>query len=181
MICSMAAAVSIRRLLGQHHTQGAIVFLSAPALNSGAALGDAFLSIEGLIGTPVNDLLVGDNNANELHGGAGNDFMFGQRGNDRMTGDAGNDHLYGGSGNDTFEFANDRFGTDTIHDWQDVGKAQDVISFEGQGLAFDDFTIRYGNGNASVYVTPPLGTRPGGVIIIENVAIGSIGAGDFLF
>ena len=51
----------------------------------------------------------------------------------------------------------------------------------GQGLAFDDFTISYSNGNATVYVTPPLGMRPTGMIIIENVAIGSIGANDFLF
>ena len=113
-------------------TQGATAFLSAPGSNSGAALGDTYVGIEGLTGTPLDDLLVGDNNANELPGGGGSDFLFGQGGNDRLVGGTGNDQLYGGAGNDTFAFKNGAFGTDTIHDWQDAGKAQDMISFDGQ-------------------------------------------------
>ena len=92
----------------------------------------------------------------------------------------GNDDLYGGLGNDTFDFRK-AAGWDTIHDWQDFGKAQDVISFEGRGLDFGDLTVRYSGGDAIIYVTPEFGMRPTSGIIIENVLPFTIGANDFIF
>ena len=115
-----------------------------------------------------------------LVGGAGNDVLRGNDGADVLAGNAGDDDLYGGLGNDTFDFRK-AGGWDTIHDWQDFGKAQDVISFQGLGLDFSDLTVPYSGGNATIYVTPDFGMRPTSGIIIENVLPVTIGANDFLF
>ena len=84
--------------------------LANPASNTGEAIGDTYTSIEGLIGSDFNDLLIGDGNDNDPSGGAGLDSLFGGGGNDIITddvgaasdinGEAGNDTIYGGPGND---------------------------------------------------------------------------------
>uniref|UniRef100_UPI0031E0FB9A calcium-binding protein n=1 Tax=Inquilinus sp. TaxID=1932117 RepID=UPI0031E0FB9A len=75
--------------------------------NKGDAQGDAYTSIEGLVGTAFDDMLTGDGGANllsggggdnRLDGGAGNDVLLGGAGTDTMTGGAGADHLDGGAG-----------------------------------------------------------------------------------
>jgi len=68
----------------------------------GEAVGDTFLSIEGLIGSGGNDILIGDGNANTLIGGAGNDTLVGGAGADSLDGGAGTadfaDYSASGSG-----------------------------------------------------------------------------------
>ncbi|KIH83298.1 serralysin family metalloprotease [Pseudomonas batumici] len=54
------------------------------------------VTIENAIGGSGNDLLIGNDVANELRGGAGNDIIYGAGGADK---------LWGGSGNDTFVYA----------------------------------------------------------------------------
>ncbi|MET1069187.1 MAG: serralysin family metalloprotease [Pseudomonas prosekii] len=54
------------------------------------------VTIENAIGGSGNDLLIGNNVANELKGGAGNDIIYGAGGADK---------LWGGAGSDTFVFA----------------------------------------------------------------------------
>ena len=107
-------------------------------------------------------------------------MLRGGDGIDVLAGNAGNDELYGGLGNDTFDFRK-AGGWDTIHDWQDFGTAQDVISFQGLGLDFSDLTVHYSGGDAIIYVTPDFAMRPTSGIIIENVLPFTIGASDFLF
>lgn len=60
------------------------------------ASGDSYNSIEDLIGSSFNDILVGDNNANRLTGGAGNDILIGN---------GGADILDGGTGTDTADYS----------------------------------------------------------------------------
>ncbi len=135
-----------------------------------------------LTGNNGNDHLFGLEGADTLNGGSGRDTLKGGDGNDRLIGGAGNDHLYGGAGNDTFDFTNNSaWALDVIHDWQDSGQAQDVISFEGQGLAFDDLTIVHGFGKAIIFVAPDFPMRPFNVITVDNVKFGSLGADDFVF
>ena len=67
--------------------------------NSGSATNHIYQSIENLIGTDYNDLLVGDANKNSLTGGAGADTLVGG---------AGADTLSGGDGVDTVSYANDK-------------------------------------------------------------------------
>ena len=52
--------------------------------------------------TPNNDVIIGNNAANNLSGLAGNDLLKGQGGNDTLNGGDGSDFLDGGPGNDTF-------------------------------------------------------------------------------
>lgn len=54
-----------------------------------------------LIGTSLNDKLRGDNQANEIFGGAGSDTIRGRGGDDDLRGQGGNDDLKGNNGNDT--------------------------------------------------------------------------------
>lgn len=84
-------------------TTGLIASLMVPANNTGAALGDSYLSIEGLRGGAGDDQITGNNADNTLEGGAGNDLIYGMGGNDRLVGGNGDDILVGGLGRDTLD------------------------------------------------------------------------------
>lgn len=60
--------------------------------------GILFSGIPRLVGSPRNDILVGDGNANELSGWSGNDVLFGLGGADLLDGGPGFDVLVGGPG-----------------------------------------------------------------------------------
>ncbi len=68
-----------------------------------------------------NDILLGNDAANRLDAGAGNDIL---------TGGLGNDTLIGGAGNDLFVFANDG-STDTINDFQTGVDKIDLTALAG--------------------------------------------------
>jgi Ca2+-binding RTX toxin-like protein len=61
---------------------------------------ELILNMEGVIATPFNDVLLGDDHNNFLTGAAGNDILRGGAGDDQLTGGAGLDQLDGGDGND---------------------------------------------------------------------------------
>ena len=161
----------------EHAAAGVYASLTSPALNSGEAFHDMYISIEGLIGSVHNDTLIGNGSANTLRGGRGNDTLSGLGGADILDGGAGNDSLRGGAGNDTFLFTGG-IGHDTIVDWQDGPwfLAHDYISFQGMGLSMADLSITYSGGNAIVSVAALHGD-----ITILSAPVGSIGADDFLF
>lgn len=69
----------------------------------GEAIGDKYVGIENLTGSAHDDALFGDNFANVLSGGAGNDHLEGLLGNDTLKGGDGDDVLIGGTGVDTLE------------------------------------------------------------------------------
>ncbi|MDQ1159332.1 Ca2+-binding RTX toxin-like protein [Sphingomonas sp. SORGH_AS 950] len=68
---------------------------------TGDAVGDTFVSIEGLEGSAFDDVLTGDDTANTLIGGAGNDNLVGA---------GGADVLDGGDGVDTADYSGSRAG-----------------------------------------------------------------------
>ena len=105
-------------------------------LNTGLAVSaqigtDKLSSIEGIIGSQGNNVMVGDGYGNymkglggddnlsggiaadNLDGGDGNDYLDGGEHNDILIGGAGNDSLYGGAGDDRLNggTGNDLFGT----------------------------------------------------------------------
>jgi serralysin len=83
-------------------TFGVVASLSSPGDNALDASGDAYISIEGLIGTAFGDRLTGDGGANTLRGEAGVDTLIGGGGNDFIDGGAGLDSMVGGQGNDVY-------------------------------------------------------------------------------
>ncbi len=76
--------------------------LDAPNLNTGAAAGDTYTGIEGLVGGAGNDTVVGNSSANYLFGSGGNDQVFGQSGADYLNGGKGGDQMWGGAGADQY-------------------------------------------------------------------------------
>ncbi len=83
------------------------ISLLDPSTNTGAAAGDTYSGIEGIVGGIGNDTVYGDTLANVLIGGAGNDFIYGGAANDQLFGEAGADNLWGGLGADAHYGGND--------------------------------------------------------------------------
>jgi Ca2+-binding RTX toxin-like protein len=70
---------------------------------SGDAAGDVYLSIENMMGTEFDDVLEGNDQANEIFGGDGNDVIKGLGGHDLLFGGSGSDTFYGGQGTDEID------------------------------------------------------------------------------
>jgi Ca2+-binding RTX toxin-like protein len=86
--------------------QSASVSVNLNNQNSQNTLGagwDTLTSIENLVGTAFNDLLIGNSGGNRLEGQGGNDVLSGADGGDVLFGGAGNDSLNGGLGNDSLQ------------------------------------------------------------------------------
>lgn len=71
------------------------------SLNSGAALGHRYASIESFQLSRGDDIFFGTHGNDVVNGDAGNDRLEGRGGNDSLTGHSGNDVILGGDGNDS--------------------------------------------------------------------------------
>ena len=143
------------------------------------------------------DVLNGGSGADQITGGSGNDSILGRTGWDTLSGDAGDDRidgfwgrdvidgglgddtiiggrghdtLTGGGGTDVFVFsANSK--KDTITDFD---ASAEKLDFRGTGFDFTDVSLTAVSGGVLVEV--------GRVdITLQGVALGDIGADDFLF
>jgi Ca2+-binding RTX toxin-like protein len=65
--------------------------LATPSVNLGEALGDTYVSVEGVVGSRFDDRLRGDEGDNKLYGGEGLDILMGRGGADLLDGGAGTD------------------------------------------------------------------------------------------
>jgi len=105
---------------------------------SGIALYDIYIDIEGLRGSQYNDSLQGNSDDNILEGGAGDDQITGGDGNDHIYGglasgldQAGqSDSLSGGAGDDVIVSA-----SNDLFTWASGDDGNDTITL-GQGMAF---------------------------------------------
>ncbi len=77
--------------------------LGSNAQNTSIALGQTYMSIEGVVGSAFNDQLIGDGVANMLDGGDGTDRLSGLEGDDSLYGGNGSDTLTGGAGADRLD------------------------------------------------------------------------------
>jgi Ca2+-binding RTX toxin-like protein len=84
--------------------EGFIIDLSAQKVVKTEDLIDKVTSIENVVGTHYNDIIIGDKNDNEINGLDGNDKVFAGGGNDTLSFGYGKSTLYGGTGNDRFTF-----------------------------------------------------------------------------
>ncbi|MEH6835620.1 calcium-binding protein, partial [Falsihalocynthiibacter arcticus] len=147
--------------------------------NTGEATGDTYSSVENIMGTAFNDLLLGDNIANSLWGGAGHDtlygrsgddFLFGGLGDDTLSGNLGNDTLHGGAGVDTFVFATGT-GSDTISDFS---INVDIVAIGAGARQFSDLTLtRFGDDTIVQFSNT--------TITLRDVLPAELDANDFVF
>lgn len=116
------------------------------ATNDGDGATDTYTSIENLIGSNFNDVLIGDANANVLMGGIGTDTLLGFGGNDILMGGSGggNNELIGGTGDDYYIM--DAFDT----------------AVESAGEGFDTVEARIGSYTLGNNIENLLYTGPGG-------------------
>ena len=74
--------------------RGIVINLADSTRSTGEARGDTFESIEKIVGSGGNDVLIGDGSANTLSGGAGKDRLISRGGADTLDGGAGTDEFY---------------------------------------------------------------------------------------
>lgn len=132
---------------------------------------DHFSGVSAIVSGGFNDSFIGDDGANQMMAGAGqdilignggDDFLSGDIGNDELNGGAGTDDLLGGPGDDTFVFAVGNE-IDRINDFTAGAGTEDRIDLtlmpgvhtfgEVMDLATDDgvdTTIDFGNGDMIV-------------------------------
>lgn len=129
-------------------------------------------------GTEDSETINGTIRNDEIRAFRGDDTLNRLDGNDELRGDAGNDILTGGDGADRFIF-NIRGGIDTVTDYTDEVDRLDFTNFNIEATATDsafDILISHAEqvGDDTVF------TMDGGeVIILEDVLISVLDAGDF--
>jgi Ca2+-binding RTX toxin-like protein len=100
-------------------TMGVTVDLGNTTNNTGEAIGDVYLSIEGVFGSKFDDNITGDSGDNYLRGFLGDDIINGGEGNDTLRGEAGADTF-------VFDFGN---GNDVVIDYNDAEDMLDLTDF----------------------------------------------------
>jgi Ca2+-binding RTX toxin-like protein len=129
----------------------------------GDAQGDVLVSIENLIGSAFDDTFVGKANFWD------NVFDAG----------AGNDTITGGLGADTFVFRLAE-GSDTITDFAAGAASGDAVLLANFGAAFDSFAEVIAAA-AQVGADTIINFGGGQTLTLQNVTLGNLNAGDFLF
>ena len=92
---------------------------------------DTLKHIDGVFGSHLDDVLIGNDRVNYLMGEDGNDLLSGGSGDDNLEGGAGNDILNGGDGNDTLDGG---AGDDELYG----GVGDDVLIQSGSGRQLYD-------------------------------------------
>lgn len=176
------------------------ILLAGSDIITGTNYADKFWGSAGndtLNGLSGNDALSGNAGNDKLYGGAGNDILSGNEGNDSLNGESGNDRLSGGDGADklsggagtdilsgqggidTFVFKT-KDAIDTIRDFDAVGSDHDFIDLSGLAsiTGFADLKAHH---MTTVGTSVVIDGGNGDKLILENVKLATLDAGDFLF
>jgi Ca2+-binding RTX toxin-like protein len=123
-----------------HYLLGDVtVDLAAGTVIGEASGSDTILNIEIVYGNQGDDTLLGDDQANELHGSLGEDILRGRGGDDTLHGSYDNDEIYGDEGNDVLsggegsDIIDGGDGIDTLYGW-----FTDANLSTGQATYLDD-------------------------------------------
>jgi Ca2+-binding RTX toxin-like protein len=140
---------------------------------------DSISGIENVFGSQGSDRLTGDSGDNHLHGGiAGNDTLEDGAGSDRLTGGSGADvFVYSAVfSSDTPTFGTPGPDTDTITDFE-----INIDQIDLSNSMIDDFAELNAqavqSGSDVVIAMRPYGDQ----LILENVLLTDLSAGDFIF
>ena len=164
------------QIIGNGNTQ--ILFGNATAgvtvdFVTGSAIGDAsvgydtFTGINSVAGSNFNDTILGSSTNEIIGGGAGNDIINGSGGDDTVT---------GGPGADTFVYATGG-GADQITDFNRTqGDRIDLTGVSGI-FSLSDVQSHAATAGSNTVIT----FTPGNSITLQNVAVGSLVASDFIF
>ncbi|MDB5524279.1 MAG: uncharacterized protein JWM58_2042 [Rhizobium sp.] len=125
------------------------------------------------------DRIVGTRKADRLSGTQGGDILDGKAGNDRLTGKQGDDRLTGGTGVDTVAFRTGD-GRDMIMDFAAKGRQHDVLDLSDLAsvTGFKDLMQNHVGQQGGHVLIDGL---DGDEILLKNVKIANLDAGDFLF
>lgn len=145
---------------------GLVADLVGANTNTGAAAGDVFVDIEGLILTGNNDYGFGNGLSNYIYGLGGNDFLDGR---------AGNDFLYGGSGNDVFNFRAG-YGRDTVGDFAGGTGLGDRVNLQGVFANFNDVLAASTQNGANLEIR----LNGSDVLVLQNFSITNFAADDVI-
>ncbi len=117
--------------------------------------------------------------ANRLHGNSGNNIIDGKAGNDIIWGHGGADILTGGAGADQFVFAT-KDGKETITDFAATGSSHDILDLAGLASITDykDLVQHHMKQAGNDVLIDGLN---GDSILLKNVKMAALDAGDFLF
>lgn len=130
---------------------------------------DSFINIEGIGGSPFDDILLGNNDNNRINGtsvspgASGNDILVGRGGDDVLWGGTGTDVLIGGAGGDVLIGAE---GNDILIDGADGWGADNRSQGTANGWSGDDVFVHF---------LGPVGDTGRG-----NVAMGGEGADRYI-
>ncbi|MEL6617677.1 MAG: calcium-binding protein [Pseudomonadota bacterium] len=133
-----------------------------------------------LLGLGGLDNLRGGKGDDTMEGGDGNDLLIGGRGSDVLDGGAGDDNLSGSTDADTFLFA-DGHGNDVITDFAATNDSEKIDLSEVSAInSIGDITDPGGAGS-QVGSDVLIDTGGGDSILLQNVQLGDLGNGDFIF
>ncbi|MGL4490154.1 MAG: beta strand repeat-containing protein [Rhizobiaceae bacterium] len=156
--------------------------LDVPSLNTGAAAGDSYTGIEGVVGGLGNDVIVGN---------AANNYIFGGGGADYINGLTGSDYLSGGAGADRFAFSsalNASTNVDRIADFasgvDDFNLAKAIFASIGATLDATELRLGIAAADANDYLIynstngqlfyDANGNAAGGQTLFATVAVGTV-------
>jgi Ca2+-binding RTX toxin-like protein len=116
---------------------------------------------------------------NQLHGNSGKNIIDGKAGKDMIWGHGGADILTGGAGADQFVFAT-KDGKDTITDFTATGSNHDILDLTGLA-SITDYKDLVQNHMKQVGSNVYIDGLNGDSILLKNIKMAALHAGDFLF
>lgn len=123
-----------------YRSQGPMTVDLAAGMAFSTTPDDILHSVENVIGSLQDDVLIGDTAANALLGATGTDRISGDGGNDVLNGGLGADVLEGGLGYDSFVFADPEDGGDQITDFT-LGVVGNVDFMRFRGADFGGIAL----------------------------------------